>query len=208
MTEVSGLTPVTRSGINAAAETLTRAFRDYPIPRYFYPDEAVRERKMPYSHRFMLRYGIRYGEVYATSPRMEGVAMWLLWDKADMTLWRLLRSGALFGAFRLLGEGARRAQQFGQEMTKVHRRLVPYRHWYLQVIGVDPAFQGKGYGGMLLKPVLKRLDAQGLPCYLETELEKNVALYQHFGFSVLEQFEVPGTGFQNWAMLRPASGSG
>jgi len=47
------------------------------------------------------------------------------------------------------------------------------------------------------------MDAAGLPCYLETLEEKNVRLYEHFGFTVLEQTAVPDTYLTVWAMLRP-----
>ncbi len=73
------------------------------------------------------------------------------------------------------------------------------------VIGVAPVSQGQGYASKLLKPMLARLDEEGLPCYLETQKEKNVTLYQHFGFNVVEEFTFPSTTLTTWAMLRAKS---
>jgi len=72
----------------------------------------------------------------------------------------------------------------------------------LQVIGVDPQFQGKGYAGKLLEPMLARIDEEGLSCYLETQDEADVRLYEHFGFKVIEKSTIPETNLTNWAMLR------
>ena len=93
LAELSNLVVVARSGVRSAAQTLARAFADYPVPRYYYPDETERVRRLPHMCQFLLRYGVRYGEVCATSQRMEGVATWLPWDKVDVTLRRVLCSG-------------------------------------------------------------------------------------------------------------------
>jgi hypothetical protein len=47
-----------------------------------------------------------------------------------------------------------------------------------------------------------RIDREGLPCYLETENEKNLPMYQRYGFRVLEESQLPGTETASWAMLR------
>jgi GNAT superfamily N-acetyltransferase len=70
------------------------------------------------------------------------------------------------------------------------------------MLGVDPDYQGKGYASQLLRPMLARADKEGIPCYLETQLGKNVALYEHFGFRVAEQGIIPGSNVMSWAMVR------
>jgi GNAT superfamily N-acetyltransferase len=69
---------------------------------------------------------------------------------------------------------------------------------------VDPKFQGKGFAGRLIIPVLAKIDAQHLPCYLETFEEKNASIYECFGFRTIERASIPQTPFENWAMLRDA----
>ena len=104
-----------------------------------------------------------------------------------------------FGIYR-----GSRMKGLGQYIDAVHSRLAPFKHWFLQAIGVDPQFQGRGYASKLLRPMLSRIDEEGLPCYLETLEEQNVRLYEHFGFKVIEESKVPNTNLTNWAMLRDA----
>ncbi len=92
----------------------------------------------------------------------------------------------------------------GQYIDTVHSRLAPFKHMYLQSLGVDPNFQGKGYAGKLLRHMLTKMDTAGIPCYLETLEEQNVRLYEHFGFTVADEYTIPGTSFTNWAMLTKA----
>ena len=83
-------------------------------------------------------------------------------------------------------------------------RLPVYQHWYLCILGVDPRFQGKGYAGKMVRAMLARIDKEGVPCFLETMTEKNVSIYEHLGFRVLEKSAIPKTNLTNWAMLRDA----
>lgn len=190
--------------IGPAAEMLARAFGQDPKMGYFVPDEGRRPEITRHHFEFLLRYGLIYGEVYATSPRLEGVAVWLPAKKVEITLWRALRAG-LFRFRKGVGkEALERILSFSDYLDTLHRRHMPGPHHYLFFIGVDPACQGKGYASRLIRPVLARLDGEGLPCYLVTQNEQNVALYEHYGFRVIEKSLVPGTEVESWAMVREA----
>jgi GNAT superfamily N-acetyltransferase len=93
-------------------------------------------------------------------------------------------------------------QPFFEYVDSKHEELVSSPHWYLMLLGVDPEFQGKGYASLLLKGMLSQIDKERLPCYLETEKEENIQIYQHFNFKVIEEYTIPGTSVKLWAMLR------
>lgn len=93
-------------------------------------------------------------------------------------------------------------QAYGRFVDNLHRKLVPYPHWYLQVIGVDPAYQGREFSSRLLRPMLERIDRERRPSFLETNTEKNAAIYRRFGFEVISEDKLPGTEVTTFAMLR------
>jgi len=193
-----------RSHVKRATQVLIRAFWNHPPLQYYFPDEAERERIAPYFFSLSVSTGIRYGEVHATSQDLEGIAVWLPSNNYPITPWRLLRSvppSQILGVGRY---GGSRMRGLGQYIDTVHGRLAPFKHWFLQTIGVDPQFQGRGYASKLLRPMLARIDKEGLPCYLETLEGQNVRLYEHFDFKVIEKSNVPDTSLTNWAMLRNA----
>ena len=126
-----------------------------------------------------------------------------------MTTWRMLRSvpWSVVAGFGRAAEG--RLLGPGRYVDARHAALVPFRHWMLGLLGVAPEFQGQGWPSALLRPMLASIQAQGLPCYVETMDPRNVSRYEHFGFTVVEQSMIPGTGLTTWAMLRggpPATG--
>ncbi len=85
------------------------------------------------------------------------------------------------------------------------RRDPVYQHWHLGPIGVLPEFQGSGIGSRLLERFCLEADACGSPAYLETDLDRNVRLYEKFGFKLCDETEI--FGVPNRFMLRTCSGS-
>lgn len=87
-----------------------------------------------------------------------------------------------------------------------HPKGFPF--WYLHFVGVRPDFQGKGWGGSIIREGLKRAAGEGLPAYLETATPQNVPLYLRLGFEIVEEWDVPDGGPHFWSMLRPISANG
>ncbi|MFC2069778.1 GNAT family N-acetyltransferase [Chloroflexota bacterium] len=202
--DIEGLIRLNKSNAKPAVEVLVRAFRNYPLLQYYYPGEAEREKISYYFLYFAVFTGISYGEVYATSPNLEGVAVWIPSANYPVTYWRGLRSVPPLIIFGFGMHGGFKMRRLGEYIDTVHQRLTPFKHWFLQTIGIAPRFQGKGYAGKLLRPMLSKIDEEGLPCYLETLDEKNVSLYEYFGFKLVEKSNIPETSLTNWAMLREA----
>ena len=200
--DLNNFARLTKAQVKPSAEVLSRAFYNYPLLQYYFPKELERKKIALYFVSLAIFSGIRYGEIYATSPNLEGIAVWFPPGNYPVTIWKLVRSVPLSVIFGFGRYGGGRMRQLSEYIDAVHQRLAPFGHWFLQVIGVDPQFQGKGYASKLLKPMLARIDEEGLPCYLETQDETKVQLYEHFGFKVIEKSIVPETNLTNWAMLR------
>jgi ribosomal protein S18 acetylase RimI-like enzyme len=79
---------------------------------------------------------------------------------------------------------------------------VPEPHWYLDVIAVEPARQGRGIGGTLLRAVSARADADGTPVVLLNYQPTNLPLYQRNGYEVVCHGAAPGSGLPWWGMRR------
>jgi GNAT superfamily N-acetyltransferase len=201
MTEPVRLHPGQR---NRAVETLVQAFRADPMYVYICPDETERERAMRGLWDAIIRLTLIYGEVW-TTPEVNGVACWLSPGNTTIGLRQMLRTGFALprALLRFTGDARRRAMAVIGYTERLHQRAMPGPHWYLMAPGnVAPASQGQGIGSRLLGPVLARADAAGLPCYLETETERNVAFYRKHGFEVLTAEAPPGHNLMLWTMAR------
>jgi ribosomal protein S18 acetylase RimI-like enzyme len=202
MTMTPTVTKLEAPQIEAAGAALGRAFFDDPLFAWMMPDAERRERVLPWLLTNTTRYGDRYGEVYTTGGSVEGAAIWFVPGKTDTNMFGMLRSGMALAPFKFGVGASRRAMTSMSLMEKLHKRDMHQRHWYLAVLGVDPPRQGQGVGGALIAPVLARADAEGLPCYLETAKEINVAFYRKHGFDVIVDDVIPNGGPRYWTMVR------
>ena len=181
---------------------LSRAFKDQL--KDIFPDPEERRVKEPFVNEFLIRCSYPYSRAFITSSKLEGVAVWSRSDKrlAKRTFWRILTSGAIWPAIRIGRKALKKMDAFDEYIEKKHSELVPDKHWYLAVLAVDPQHQGKGYASKLIKEMFSKIDTEGLSYYVETEGEKNVSMYQHFGFKVIDEFNVPNTTDHLIVMLR------
>jgi ribosomal protein S18 acetylase RimI-like enzyme len=189
---------------DAGAAVLGRAFTEYELLQYYFPN-ATERHAVAVSLAFIeLSICLKYGEVYASSEKLEGVAAWLPPGNSPFGGWQIIRSVPLSILFRFARQGASRMWAYGRYADRLHRKLVPHPHWYLQIIGVDPAYHGQGFSSRLLRPVLERIDRERMPCFLETNTDRNVAIYRRFGFDVVSEDKIPRTEVMSFAMLRKA----
>jgi ribosomal protein S18 acetylase RimI-like enzyme len=200
--QTSELLRLTLKERDAGAAVLGRAFTEYELLRHYFHDKKERRAVADTFGFIALSVCLRYGEVYTSSEKLEGVAAWLPPGQAPFGGWQIIRSVPLSILFRFARQGASRMWAYGRYVDRLHGKLVPYPHWYLQIIGVDPAYHGQGFSSRLLRPVLERIDREQMPCFLETNTEKNVAIYRRFGFEVVSEDKIPGTEVTSFAMLR------
>jgi ribosomal protein S18 acetylase RimI-like enzyme len=187
--------------VHRAALMLADAFQLDPVWNAVFGEATPAQRA--YAFETPVRYCLKYGEVYAPSEALGGVAAWMPGALADMNLWRILRSGALWPAMKIGVQLAGNMQPIFRPIELDRRAYIggkPYL--YLQIIGVAPAFQGQGLGGQLLRALIEKSEQTGVPLYLETETEANVSMYEHFGFTVIKKIVLPIIDLPMWEMTR------
>ena len=68
---------------------------------------------------------------------------------------------------------------------------------------------GSGIGSALLRHRLAALDARAdEPAYLESSHERNLPLYERYGFDVVRRIDGPDGGPPVWGMLRRSGVAG
>lgn len=186
-----------REDVAGIAAMLGRAFAEDPVFCFIFPNKEARQRQLP-----------RLFALLAESDLKGGYGV-LAGDGAAVTLWRspgqakvgwgemLLHTP---GLVRALGGSLFRALR-ASGAVEAHFPAEPFH--YLHIAGCDPAAQGKGLGGAAIRAGLAAAPP-GVPCYLETATERNLGLYQRFGFVVTDSWRVPD-GPPLWSMRRTAT---
>ncbi|MHB8437680.1 MAG: GNAT family N-acetyltransferase [Acidimicrobiales bacterium] len=188
-----------RSDVARLAPVLARAFMDDPIAMFMFRTEDRRRRSlrrffvMQLKHMFIDR-----GEAWTTDD-LSGAALWMPPGQPRPTIGDLRHMVPLVPAIVALGS---RMGDAARLVGAIERARPRRTHWYLATLGTDPDRQGRGVGTTLVRRVLDRLDAGGIPAYLETSKPGNVAFYRRLGFGVTAEADpVPG-GPHVWFMWR------
>lgn len=190
----------THADVEPAVRTLAAAFADYPFTRHTIADDNHAERLAGMQRLFVARIGLPHGRVWVAPDADGGVDAVAVWTTPDSHRIgeALLDLGARLR--ELAGERAEIAQA-AEASLEPHRPRAPV--WFLGTVGVHPEQQGRGLGRAVIEPDLRAADAQGVPCYLETSLAGNVALYRKLGFEVTAEVDLPNGGPTTWTMSRP-----
>jgi GNAT superfamily N-acetyltransferase len=99
-------------------------------------------------------------------------------------------------------ETMERLIQVGNVINVLTENLGNEPQWYLHLVAVSPKFMGHRYSSLLVEPILKRADEEGLPCTLITQRLDNVRKYEHWHFEVVKEMQVPGSGEKFYSMRR------
>lgn len=181
----------------AVVATLAAAFQDDPAISWMIPDPAERRRRLPRMYDWLVNDHLRHGIILGT-PDCAAVTMWRLPGKVHHhdrlwppLLWRLLR---------IFGMNLARAATVGDAIGAHVPAGEDY--YYLRYAGVQPASQGQGLGGKVIRAGLALAAAQGRPACLETATPENVGIYLRLGFTVVEEWHVPRGGPQFWTMAK------
>jgi GNAT superfamily N-acetyltransferase len=168
---------------------LTLAFGVDPMARWSLPDPARYLATFPSLAKAFGGNAFEKGTAYIADG-FTGAALWLPpgIESDEESLKRLFEENT--------------ADDIKEDMQGIFEQMGKFHptepHWYLPMIGVDPACQGAGIGSALMTEALKAVDRDGVIAYLESSNPRNVSLYQRHGFEVIGEIRSGGS-----PVLRP-----
>jgi ribosomal protein S18 acetylase RimI-like enzyme len=188
---------VTPDDVPKLGDVLGRAFHTDPIFGAILPDDAHRARALPVLFRTWLQRLHLHHQATWTTDDLAGAALWSPPGQWHIgVLDQAVMAPEMIGA---LGSRVLTALRVLLALESPHPREPA--HAYLRVIGCDPSRQGQGVGAQLLRPMLEKCDAEGLPAYLESSNDKNLPFYRKHGFKEVKQVETH-LGPKAWLMWR------
>lgn len=161
--------------------TIVLAFVRDPVARWWWPEP---NQYITYFGPFIRAFGGKAFEhdLAHHTPGFSGAALWLppgVQPDEEAVVGMIERSVAPERLEVVLG--------ILEEMGRYHPAEP---HWYLPLIGIDPAKQGRGYGAALLRHALERVDQERRVAYLENTNPANTPLYERHGFQVVGTIQV------------------
>ena len=175
--------------MDAVCEVIGQAFADNPNTLAMVRGDRAKAQRMMKGSVRVAKFGrtCSYGLVAEQGDRVVGALNAAPWPLCQLSAGEKIKSAPTM--VRTMGTALPRALKLTSVWTK-HDPKEP--HWHIGPIGVDPTFQGQGVGKALLGSVLEMADEDGPLTYLETDADRNVKLYEKFGFRVIGQADILG----------------
>jgi GNAT superfamily N-acetyltransferase len=193
--------PITRQSYRRAAQVLSRAFVDDPVTVAVYSKFSVerRIRALVVDFTAELLESVRRGCPIQANDSEGTLGAAVIYPPGAYPLpkfdqWLLLLKSVWGNGFYDIGGW----MKWLKEVDKLHPTEP---HYYLEYIGVEPDYQGKGVGSVLLKYLCDKADDEGVGCYLENANPINTGYYLRFGFQIINEKDV--IGIPTWFMWRP-----
>jgi ribosomal protein S18 acetylase RimI-like enzyme len=189
-----------KSEIKLAAKVFAQAMFNDDIHKYLLPDEKTRLKKLEHLYVFKLKSEIN--NAYKTSSDLEGVCIWESPDNhhSAITFYDIISGFPLIFTIGLAN--LRRMIKYQVWSTKIRESLMKRKYWYLNVIAVCPDHQGKGFATKLIKQIIERATENNEDVYLETQNKNNIAIYERYGFKLIETYPFENTGISHFCMIK------
>jgi GNAT superfamily N-acetyltransferase len=174
--------------VDAAAEIVTGAFLTDPLWSWAFPlDVADREDRMRRLWRLFLRGAVPHGWVFTDASRRT-TSVWIPPGRPELPADETDPFDVVLE--RTVGDCAERVAMLMDEFDAQH----PHEpaSYYLSLWATHASARGTGLGTGLIRHDLARLDALGMPAYLESSNAANDGLYAHLGFELHGRISVPG----------------
>jgi len=203
-TAAARIAPRVATPADAALVTriLVDAFADDPMwGAWAFPDECDRRAHRRAVFRLFVDGALRYPSTWIAAGE-SAVAMWIpprataVSPEQEAALETELRT-------RL---GAEQAARIFQAFDLFDTMTPTEPHYYLSLLGTDPAHSGKGHGRRLLADTLRVVDSERAAAYLDCA-DELVPFYARFGFELIGSVLLP-EGPRSNGMWRPSYGEG
>lgn len=177
--------------LDRASQILGEAFADYPWTNWCVAEDAHLARISSLQRVYLEHMALPHGSAYIDTTG-HGVIAFLPPDTPAPTAEVSARIAELHGD---------RLDRLMAAEERMSTLPVPDGAWLLATIGTTPQSRGTGLGTALMKHGLTELDRAGHACWLDTSTERNLPLYQRFGFAVVEHITLDGS-VSVWRMHR------
>jgi ribosomal protein S18 acetylase RimI-like enzyme len=184
----------TSSDAERCAAAVVLAFSNDPFVRWMFPEPEQYLTCFGAMLRLFAGTAIEYSSAYLAEDS-RAAALWL--PPGAQT-----DRGAI-DALMQTGIADKRKQEVFGMLSLMGASHPEEDHYYLQLLGADPACQGMGYGTAMLERSLIAVDEAHLPAFLVSSNARNQPLYERFGFRVTQTIQ-KGSSPSVWPMLREA----
>lgn len=174
-----------RSDKNLIVDILTKSFDTNQSVNYIVKQDQKRVHRVSSLMDYSFEVCYLFGDVLLSDDK-KACALITYPDKKKTTLKSILLDAKLI----LSAVGLKNIKKTLARESMINKIQPKEPKYYLWFIGVDPQYQNKGIGSVLLNEIIEDSAHKKRPIYLETSTLKNLPWYKKFGFQIYHEFDL------------------
>ena len=185
---------ISDDSICAAAGLLVKCFTDDPLVNIQMKNIRDKDTLLLQMMKVQVHTCLKTMDVITDETETESLLIG--YEKRRANILKEILWGILFSARYLkdIDKGDRR--EFGKNSRMVPKvtnlswqnEFIPGNYYRIKIIAIEPTKRGIGIFRRLVSPILEINDKRGLATILETNIEKNIPIYEHYGFQLVKEF--------------------
>lgn len=170
---------------NLVADILAKSFENNQSINYIIKQDKKRMQRIYSLINYSFEICYEHGDVFLSDDK-KGCVLVTYPDQKKTTL------KSIFGDLKLIlsSIGLKNIKKTLARESIINKIQPKELKYYLWFIGVDPEYQNKGIGTLLLKEIILDSVIKERPIYLETSTLKNLPWYQKFGFEIYRELDL------------------
>jgi hypothetical protein len=192
--------------ITSYAETLASAFQDDPVENYVMGTDMNEFSKQKTSKlikwfKAVLIKNETKGGLNVASPTTatdnnipnhhQCVAIWKVPGQDLNISWTDIYTMYEMGVMKTIRELGIMFHNWLNE-RELKKKIQTDSYYTLVFIGTNKKGHGKGLMSSIMRPILETIDREGKYTYLESTIEENIPIYEHYGFELMKAYYVGG----------------
>ena len=182
--------------VNMAGKT----YEGYPLCTYF-SGGKYNEYDLKQITQVNLNTMIDIGIIFSDSPELKGCVMLLPPGYTGISTIPFILKDEYKIIFNQRIRAINRMSSFEPFAMNIRKKYTDYKDWHLYNLFVEQNVKGIKVSSKLVKPLINYFKEHKQMCILETYSDKNVPIYEHFEFKVVEKCMFPNSKVEHYAML-------
>ena len=170
---------------NLVVDILTKSFDTNQSVNYIVKQDAKRAQRVSALMDYSFEVCYLFGDVFLSDDKKACVLVTYPDQKKTTLKSMLLDAKLIFSSVGLKNIKKTLARE--SLINKIQPKELKYYLWF---IGVDPEYQNKGIGSVLLNEIIEDSEHKKRLVFLETSTLKNLPWYEKFGFQIYHELDL------------------
>lgn len=192
------------SHLEEAAILLECSFINYPLHQYiFQKDWRKINNFFRWYFRCLLKSYFKTAKIIGIGKPLKGICVYSIPTSPSTSILDFILAGLYQLPFKVSVTSIARLMRINRYLTKFKKQNREKNRTHIDILAIDPKYQGEGFGRQLFRCIANQFDN----VYLETHKLENIKFYERLGCKLVQTKSLPKSSLTTFLMTYKRSSS-